>query len=210
MLKNAKKASQSAVNVLATRQHTFTCSAELLRAFEKRAAEQGCSVDWLLEEAMQRLLAEEVTARKTERPTAPPPVSESVSRTRKISTPLPLPPNALPANVAPPPRAERSAPVTVVQDAPAPLVLEANGERFVIDREPFIIGRSPNAANLVIDDGLVSRRHAAIERQTDGWTVTDLGSTNGLIVNGESVRFALLRPGVVLTVGPLTFVVISS
>jgi hypothetical protein len=45
--------------MLATRTQSFTCSAELLRAFEKRASEQGCSLDWLLEEAMQRMLAEE-------------------------------------------------------------------------------------------------------------------------------------------------------
>ena len=207
VLKNARKRSSSPTEN-ASRSQSFTCSADLLRAFEQRASDLGCSFDWLLEEAMQRLLAEETTARKMERPSAPP---ESLER--KIHTPLPLPPDSMPKTLPPPPaRVERSAPVVAVEPEPelAPLVLDADGERFVIDRLPFVVGRSPSACQLVIDDGLVSRRHAAFEHGPEGWAITDLGSTNGIITDGETVRHASLRPGVVMSIGPMTFVVVSS
>ncbi len=83
-----------------TRTQSFTCSIELLRAFEHRTFELGCSFDWLLEEAMQRLLADA----SEERRSAPP---ESVHRgglrAPAGTTPLPLPPDALPSTVPPPP-----------------------------------------------------------------------------------------------------------
>ena len=57
------------------------------------------------------------------------------------------------------------------------------------------IGRSRDC-DIVLDDVGVSRRHAEIRPGPDGWTVEDLGSTNGVLVNGRSVRGAqLLQPG---------------
>jgi len=45
----------------------------------------------------------------------------------------------------------------------------------------------------VLDDAGISRRHAEIRPERDGWTVADLGSTNGVRVNGRAVagRLAL-------------------
>ncbi len=81
-----------------SRTQSFTCSSELLRAFESRAYELGCTFDWLLEEAMQRLLAEAREAR-----TQPPPASTHQRTPRTTSQPLPLPPDAMPSTVPPPP-----------------------------------------------------------------------------------------------------------
>ena len=39
-----------------------------------------------------------------------------------------------------------------------------------------------------MDEPLVSRRHARIERRGEAWFVVDLGSTNFTRVNGERVR----------------------
>ena len=48
----------------------------------------------------------------------------------------------------------------------------------------------------------VSRRHAQILPDRDGWTVTDLGSTNGLRLNGRPVGVPTqLRDGDVIEVG---------
>jgi adenylate cyclase len=54
---------------------------------------------------------------------------------------------------------------------------------------------------LVLADPSVSRSHAVIRRGGDGWTVQDLGSTNGITVNGQAVAQAALAPGDVLRVG---------
>jgi adenylate cyclase len=54
---------------------------------------------------------------------------------------------------------------------------------------------------LVLADPSVSRSHAVIRRGDEGWTVQDLGSTNGITVNGQAVSQAALAPGDVLRVG---------
>lgn len=50
----------------------------------------------------------------------------------------------------------------------------------------FVVGRS-NECQLALDDPLVSRRHAAIRVRRDGASVEDLGSRNGVLVNGTKV-----------------------
>jgi diguanylate cyclase (GGDEF)-like protein len=57
------------------------------------------------------------------------------------------------------------------------------------------IGRDP-AAGVSLSDESVSRLHVRIEDRGDGqWAAVDLGSTNGLLVNAEPSREALLRRG---------------
>lgn len=70
-----------------------------------------------------------------------------------------------------------------------------------------VVGRDPTAA-IWIDSPLVSRRHAAIAVTDSSVTVTDLGSRNGTLVNGD----ALAGPreavdGDVVTVGPARLVI---
>ncbi len=74
--------------------------------------------------------------------------------------------------------------------APARLVWERpDGQRieFPLDGEVFEVGRGEEAV-IRIDEPLVSRRHARIERRGDGWVVADLDSTNFTRVNGQRVR----------------------
>jgi pSer/pThr/pTyr-binding forkhead associated (FHA) protein len=56
------------------------------------------------------------------------------------------------------------------------------------------IGRLPEC-DVTLQDSSVSRRHAKITRNGHGWTITDLGSTNGVKVNGERVVTADLHDG---------------
>ncbi len=57
------------------------------------------------------------------------------------------------------------------------------------------IGRS-RECDVVLDDAGISRRHADIRPGSDGWTVEDLGSTNGVLVNGQAIRGPhALHPG---------------
>lgn len=51
----------------------------------------------------------------------------------------------------------------------------------------FVIGRS-TSCHLALDDALVSRRHAVFHVAEEGVTVEDLGSRNGIALNGEPVQ----------------------
>ena len=66
--------------------------------------------------------------------------------------------------------------------------------------ERTTIGRS-RECDVVIDDPNISRKHAEVRRTIEGWTVVDLGSTNGIKVNGRRVREAVLSPGDEITLG---------
>jgi hypothetical protein len=67
--------------------------------------------------------------------------------------------------------------------------------------EQFSIGRDASC-DLAIADMTVSRRHATLERTADGWTLTDLESTNGTRVNGWRVRGKVgVTPGDLVSFG---------
>lgn len=51
----------------------------------------------------------------------------------------------------------------------------------------FVVGRS-SSCNLALDDALVSRRHAIFRATEERVSVEDLGSRNGVLVNGERIR----------------------
>jgi hypothetical protein len=73
-------------------------------------------------------------------------------------------------------------------------------KRTVISGDPFVIGRS-RECDLVLDDPNVSRRHAELRREDGGWAVHDLGSTNGIKLNGQRSRGGRLSPGDEITLG---------
>jgi hypothetical protein len=79
-------------------------------------------------------------------------------------------------------------------------LLVANGKRTVLSGARVVVGRSHDC-DVVLDDPNVSRRHAELRRQGDTWMVADLGSTNGLKVNGRRVEHAVLKPGDEITLG---------
>lgn len=67
------------------------------------------------------------------------------------------------------------------------------GKRIVIhEAQEYVFGRD-EAANIVLKDDLVSRRHAKVRRDLSGTHVEDLGSRNGIKVNGKKTRRASLR-----------------
>lgn len=76
----------------------------------------------------------------------------------------------------------------------------AAGTEYELDRARTIIGRGP-AVDIAIDDPTMSRQHAALEIATDGVHARDLGSTNGVRVNGERVAAASLAHGDCLELG---------
>ena len=78
----------------------------------------------------------------------------------------------------------------------------ANGrdELRALGPEEVRIGRG-SENEVVLPDFSVSRRHAAIRREPEGWVVADLMSTNGIQVNRIQTKRALLRPGDKVKVG---------
>jgi pSer/pThr/pTyr-binding forkhead associated (FHA) protein len=76
------------------------------------------------------------------------------------------------------------------------------GLEVPIDRDRFVIGRGVDA-DLAVAEPTISRLHAAFEREGDGFTLLDLGSTNGSRVNGKRETHARLRDGDEIELGRL-------
>ncbi|MGW6534240.1 FhaA domain-containing protein [Streptomyces sp. NPDC055011] len=82
--------------------------------------------------------------------------------------------------------------------------IEINGNRHQISRPTLVLGRSTDA-DVRIDDPGVSRRHCEIRTGTPS-TIQDLGSTNGIVVDGQHTTRATLRDGSRIVVGSTTIV----
>jgi hypothetical protein len=72
-------------------------------------------------------------------------------------------------------------------------LVDQAGQRVPLARQT-VIGRMPGC-DVQLDDPSVSRRHARISQATNGWLIEDLGSTNGIMVNGASVDREYLSGG---------------
>ena len=82
----------------------------------------------------------------------------------------------------------------------AALVVGGETGRRITIPDNATVGRLPEC-DVTLDDPSVSRRHARIQRKGDGWVVEDLGSTNGLKVNGSKVMQSDLVDGDQLALG---------
>ncbi|MGW0534592.1 FhaA domain-containing protein [Streptomyces sp. NPDC003032] len=126
------------------------------------------------------------------------------------------PGGAPPMPAAPPPGASRPGGQSTAASRPAgpgagPLPgaqvrrwIEINGNRHQISRPTLVLGRSTDA-DVRIDDPGVSRRHCEIRTGTPS-TIQDLGSTNGIVVDGQHTTRATLRDGSRIVVGQTTIV----
>jgi Protein of unknown function (DUF3662)/FHA domain len=101
---------------------------------------------------------------------------------------------------------DREARLLEPEPSRARALLVAEGRRTVLSSERMVIGRS-RECDIALSDPNISRRHAEVRREGDGWAVVDLGSTNGVKVNRRRVNEALLQPGDTITLGltDLTF-----
>ncbi|MEA2319868.1 MAG: hypothetical protein QOD44_4057 [Solirubrobacteraceae bacterium] len=79
-------------------------------------------------------------------------------------------------------------------------MIVAEGKRIPVGPGGAVIGRSRDC-DVVLADSNVSRRHAEIRPAGDAWVITDLGSTNGVKVNGRQVTSAPVKPGDDIMVG---------
>jgi predicted nucleic acid-binding Zn-ribbon protein len=85
------------------------------------------------------------------------------------------------------------------------LVREEDGTEFVYPLgRHTTIGRAPDN-DIQVNTTFVSRHHAVLLTSNEHCIAEDLNSTNGILVNGQRVRQALLHHGDVLTIGRTNF-----
>jgi hypothetical protein len=82
-------------------------------------------------------------------------------------------------------------------------VLTWAGRRRILDKNRAVLGRSRDV-DVQIEDPNVSRRHAEVVQQGSAWWVIDLGSTNGVEVDGHRVQRARLDDGTSFVIGETT------
>jgi pSer/pThr/pTyr-binding forkhead associated (FHA) protein len=78
------------------------------------------------------------------------------------------------------------------------------GADYSIERASTVLGRGPGV-DLAFDDETLSRQHASIEFADGGLRLRDLGSLNGVCINGGVVKSGELKHGDRFQLGDLAF-----
>ncbi len=81
--------------------------------------------------------------------------------------------------------------------------VEVGSTTYALSRPVTRIGRGSDA-DLRIDDPGISRNHAELRRSGGDVTIVDLGSTNGIVINGRRVDQERLRDGAEVRLGSTT------
>ena len=200
----------------------FYCRDALWHSFERMSEDLDRGVDELVNQAM-RVYAREKGYLPTESegprgssravPPAPPPP-------RRPTPPPPPAPSSLRNTHAMPGRMQGGAhalaahshsglsaehqfaahmPHADTGSAP-PIYLVFQNQKYLIDKEQFIIGRGSKSSDLPIRDGNISRKHAAVLRRNGSYYIKDLGSTNGIDFNGVRIDNKRIEEGDTFTI----------
>ncbi|MFJ6678968.1 DUF5684 domain-containing protein [Microbacterium sp. NPDC091382] len=149
-------------------------------------------------------------------PAAPTPVALALQPGAPVPTnpwsPPPLAPVSAPVATAAAPAVEGTgAPETEVDEhtvlaahrRPSAALMLPTGQTValtaavvVLGRNPAVPGDEPGAQAVAIDDATrtVSKTHALLRRTDDGWSITDLSSTNGVIVGDSESEIPVGTP----------------
>jgi hypothetical protein len=164
----------------------------LWEALERMAEEMGTDREALVNEALHAL----ARAHGYVVPGAGPRVISPPQRPQP-APPAPPPLGAAAAEVlATAERLERDfgRPPPVPPRAPELLLVREDGREQRVEGERFVIGRG-RGCDLVVDSAKVSREHAAVVRDGEGWALEDLGSANGTWVRGERIARRRIEDG---------------
>jgi len=83
------------------------------------------------------------------------------------------------------------------------IVTGGSRDRELVLVDTMVVGRDPACEISETNDPLLSRRHAAFTTDTREAIVRDLGSRNGILVNGVKTKEARLRDGDCIQIGHL-------
>jgi predicted component of type VI protein secretion system len=87
---------------------------------------------------------------------------------------------------------------------PARLVALDEGPDITLDRAMVVVGRHPSC-DTRLDSLRVSRHHCCMTQENGEVMVRDLGSTNGIRINGQRVEIGRLRPGDELSIAHIRY-----
>ncbi len=110
----------------------------------------------------------------------------------------------------PGPAAEPQTKETIDLDGPVLVVRRGPevGERFYLESERLTIGRDPESS-IFLNDITVSRDHAVLTTHGGSVKIEDVGSLNGVYVNGASVTSTELHNGDQVQIGRFQMVFLS-
>jgi pSer/pThr/pTyr-binding forkhead associated (FHA) protein len=80
--------------------------------------------------------------------------------------------------------------------------------KFELSQPEVFIGRMPTCQIRLSNDS-VSRQHARLYQIPAGWCIQDMGSRNGVVLNGSLIEQHAIKEGDILSVGELSFVFID-
>ncbi|MEO2087987.1 MAG: FHA domain-containing protein [Gemmataceae bacterium] len=83
---------------------------------------------------------------------------------------------------------------------PVHLLSLADGPSLLVDKPILLVGRAEEC-DVKLNSKKISRRHCVIAQVNDHLVVRDLGSTNGVLINGVRMTEGRLDPGDELTIG---------
>ncbi|MDR3068512.1 MAG: DUF3662 and FHA domain-containing protein [Cellulomonas sp.] len=92
------------------------------------------------------------------------------------------------------------APATSTPPSTRHPLIDIDGQRYLLTGPVTVIGRG-SEADIIVDDPGVSRRHLEIKVTPNGVVASDMGSTNGMYVEGNKVQAATLLDGNTITIG---------
>jgi hypothetical protein len=181
----------------------FYCTDGIWQIFEQMSESLDRGVDELVNEAMRTfaeskgyLAGPDTDAQSSglfvpdgRSPAMPPPLPAARMTAHFAGRPMspPAPPSPLPA--------------AGPGDIPMPpLYLVFGNQKYIIDKDQFIIGRGAKTSDLPIRDGNISRKHAAVIRRAGSYYIKDLGSTNGIDYNGERIEARKIEEGDVYSI----------
>lgn len=91
-----------------------------------------------------------------------------------------------------------------------PFALKTGNQAFSLSPGAYRIGRGPTS-DIRIDDASVSRSHATLRVDASRVIIEEMGSRNGILVNGKARRGATpLEPGDKVQLGNVEFVLVAS